>query len=193
LVPKLPQTRLEAAQQPRQSNSDVKREPGGGEGWPPRAFDHRSCKECGALRVNFLLGAKLLRRSPLAGGPFGDGGSFFFRSGPGAGGAAAGDCDRCVSVGYLGPYKAQAQRQRGTSVTAHGWPLGMNSCFGVHCTWGNVIANETGWPELDGKYVNYPWFQKEWRAEMRTCHEMAGDSLVVKRLNDKGSVQNANS
>jgi hypothetical protein len=31
-------------------------------------------------------------------------------------------------------------------------------------SFGQMRANDSGWPTFDGRYVNYPRFKKEWRA-----------------------------
>jgi hypothetical protein len=49
-------------------------------------------------------------------------------------------------------------------------------------TWGHASANNAGWPEFEGKFINYLQFKKEWWAYRRTYHEIVLDSLVAKSL-----------
>jgi hypothetical protein len=39
-------------------------------------------------------------------------------------------------------------------------------------TWGHMSTNDAGWPEFDGKYINYLWFKKEWWTYRRIYHGM---------------------
>jgi hypothetical protein len=41
------------------------------------------------------------------------------------------------------------------------------------------------WPELNGKYISYPSFKKQWWAYRGNYLEMAGDSMVAKSLKEK--------
>ncbi len=37
-------------------------------------------------------------------------------------------------------------------------------------SFGQMRANDSGWPTFDGRYVSYPRFKKEWRAYRQTYH-----------------------
>ncbi len=45
-------------------------------------------------------------------------------------------------------------------------------------SWGQLKANNSGWPVFDGKYVNYPRFKKEWVAYRKTYHSIVNDNLA---------------
>jgi hypothetical protein len=51
--------------------------------------------------------------------------------------------------------------------------------------WGQLRANNSGWPVFDGKYVNYPRFKKEWIAYRETYHFVVNDNLAAKTLREK--------
>jgi hypothetical protein len=43
-------------------------------------------------------------------------------------------------------------------------------------------TNDSGWPMFNGKYVEYPWFRKEWWAYRQTYHGHVRDELVCRSL-----------
>jgi hypothetical protein len=47
-----------------------------------------------------------------------------------------------------------------------------------------ALANDSGWPTFNGKYVEYPRFQKEWWANRQTYHGHVRDKLVCCRLKE---------
>jgi hypothetical protein len=49
----------------------------------------------------------------------------------------------------------------------------------------HISANDMGWEEFDGKYINYQQFKKEWWAWRRMYHGMAGGALVTKSFKVK--------
>jgi hypothetical protein len=49
----------------------------------------------------------------------------------------------------------------------------------------NAQANDSGWPTFSGKYVEYPWFRKEWWAYRQTYHGHVRDELVCRSLKEK--------
>jgi hypothetical protein len=51
--------------------------------------------------------------------------------------------------------------------------------------WGQLKANDSGWPTFDGRYASYPRFKREWTAYMETYHSVANDDLAAKTLREK--------
>jgi hypothetical protein len=49
----------------------------------------------------------------------------------------------------------------------------------------NAQANDNGWPTFSGKYVEYPWFRKEWWAYRQTYHGHVRDEFVCRSLKEK--------
>jgi hypothetical protein len=43
--------------------------------------------------------------------------------------------------------------------------------------WGQLKANDSGWPTFDGQYASYPRFKREWTAYRETYHSMVNDDL----------------
>ncbi len=52
-------------------------------------------------------------------------------------------------------------------------------------SFGQMRANDSGWPTFDGRYVNYPRFKKEWGAYRQTYHSAVSDDLAARTLRDK--------
>jgi hypothetical protein len=50
---------------------------------------------------------------------------------------------------------------------------------------GQMRANDSGWPTFDGRYVSYPRFKREWGAYRQTYHAAVGDDLAARTLRDK--------
>jgi hypothetical protein len=46
-------------------------------------------------------------------------------------------------------------------MAGHGWPPGVDDNLRALTIWEHVSNNDAGWPEFDGKYINYPQFKKE--------------------------------
>jgi uncharacterized protein YxjI len=46
--------------------------------------------------------------------------------------------------------------------------------------WGQLRANDNGWPVFDGRYASYPRFKKEWVAYRETYHLIVNDDLAAK-------------
>jgi hypothetical protein len=42
--------------------------------------------------------------------------------------------------------------------------------------WGQLKANDSGWPTFDGRYASYPRFKKEWRAYRETYHSAVNNA-----------------
>ncbi len=51
--------------------------------------------------------------------------------------------------------------------------------------WGQLRANDSGWPVFDGRYASYPRFKKEWVAYRETYHSIVNDDLAAKTLREK--------
>jgi hypothetical protein len=51
--------------------------------------------------------------------------------------------------------------------------------------WGQLKANDSGWPTFDGPYASYPWFKREWTAYRETYHSAVNDDLAAKTLREK--------
>ncbi len=51
--------------------------------------------------------------------------------------------------------------------------------------WGQMKANYSGWPTIDGKFVNYPRFKMKWRAYKEMYHSVVSDDLAAKTLREK--------
>jgi hypothetical protein len=52
-------------------------------------------------------------------------------------------------------------------------------------SFGQMRANDSGWPTFDGRYVSYPRFKKEWEAYRQTYHSAVSDDLAARTLRDK--------
>jgi hypothetical protein len=52
-------------------------------------------------------------------------------------------------------------------------------------SFGQMRANDSGWPTFDGRYVSYPRFKKEWEAYRQTYHFAVSDDLAARTLRDK--------
>ncbi len=51
--------------------------------------------------------------------------------------------------------------------------------------WGQLKANDSGWPTFDGRYASYPRFKREWLAYRETYHSVVNDDLAAKTLREK--------
>jgi hypothetical protein len=52
-------------------------------------------------------------------------------------------------------------------------------------SFGQMQANDSGWPTFDGRYVSYPRFKKEWEAYRQTYHSAVSNYLAARTLRDK--------
>jgi hypothetical protein len=52
-------------------------------------------------------------------------------------------------------------------------------------SFGQMRANDSGWPTFDGRYVSYPRFKKEWEAYGQTYHSAVSNDLAARTLRDK--------
>jgi hypothetical protein len=52
-------------------------------------------------------------------------------------------------------------------------------------SWGQLKANDSGWPTFDGRYASYPRFKREWTAYRETYHTVVNDDLAAKALREK--------
>jgi hypothetical protein len=52
-------------------------------------------------------------------------------------------------------------------------------------SFGQMRANDNGWPTFNGRYVSYPRFKKEWVAYQLTYHSAVSDDLAARTLRDK--------
>jgi hypothetical protein len=50
---------------------------------------------------------------------------------------------------------------------------------------GQMQANDSGWPTFDGRYVSYPRFKKEWEAYRQTYHSAVSNDLAARTFRDK--------
>jgi hypothetical protein len=51
--------------------------------------------------------------------------------------------------------------------------------------WGQLRANDNGWPTFDGRYASYPRFKREWIAYRETYHSIVNDDMSAKPLREK--------
>jgi hypothetical protein len=51
--------------------------------------------------------------------------------------------------------------------------------------WGQLRANDSGWPVFDSRYASYPRFKKERVAYAETYHSIVNDDLAAKTLREK--------
>ncbi len=49
-------------------------------------------------------------------------------------------------------------------------------------SFGQMRANDSGWPTLDGRFVSYPRFKREWGAYRQTYHSAVSDDLAARTL-----------
>jgi hypothetical protein len=52
-------------------------------------------------------------------------------------------------------------------------------------SFGQMRANDSGWPTFDGRYVSYSRFKKEWEAYRLTYHSVVSDDLAARTLRYK--------
>jgi hypothetical protein len=52
-------------------------------------------------------------------------------------------------------------------------------------SFGQMRANDSGWPTFDGRFVSYPRFKREWGAYRQTYHSAVSDDLAARTLRDK--------
>jgi hypothetical protein len=52
-------------------------------------------------------------------------------------------------------------------------------------SFGQMRANDSGWPTFDGQFVSYPRFKREWGAYRQTYHAAVGDDLAARTLRDR--------
>jgi hypothetical protein len=52
-------------------------------------------------------------------------------------------------------------------------------------SFGQMRANDSGWPTFDGRYVSYPRFKKEWGAYRQTYHSAVNNDLTARTIRDK--------
>jgi hypothetical protein len=73
-------------------------------------------------------------------------------------------------------------RESRTAEASRGGPEGLAS---ILRGWGQLRANDSGWPTFDGRYANYPWFKREWTAYRETYHSVVNNDLAAKTLREK--------
>jgi hypothetical protein len=79
----------------------------------------------------------------------------------------------------LGPGGEPERETTGTRGTAPRYLVEFMRSFG------QMRANDSGWPMFDGRYVSYPRFKKEWGAYQQTYHSAVSDDLAARTLRDK--------
>jgi hypothetical protein len=52
-------------------------------------------------------------------------------------------------------------------------------------SFGQMRANDSGWPTFDGRFMSYPRFKREWGAYRQTYHSAVSDDLAARTLRDK--------
>jgi hypothetical protein len=62
---------------------------------------------------------------------------------------------------------------------------GPESLVDVVRGWGQLKANDGGWPTFDGRHASYPCFKREWMAYRETYHSVVSNDLAAKALRDK--------
>jgi hypothetical protein len=62
---------------------------------------------------------------------------------------------------------------------------GPESLVDVVRGWGQLKANDSGWPTFDGWYASYPRFKREWIAYRETYHSVVNNDLAAEVLRDK--------
>ncbi len=63
--------------------------------------------------------------------------------------------------------------------------VGSESLVDVMHGWGQLRANNSGWPTFDGRYASYLRFKREWRAYRETYHSAVNNDLAAKALWDR--------
>ncbi len=63
--------------------------------------------------------------------------------------------------------------------------MGSEGLASVLRGWGQLKANDSGWPTFDGRYASYPRFKREWTAYRETYHSAVNDDLAAKALREK--------
>ncbi len=82
------------------------------------------------------------------------------------------------SGSYKGPVRAEASAWRQTSEEPK--EEGSMAAPSVLRGWGQLKANDSGWPTFDGRYTSYLRFKREWRAYRETYHSVVNDDLAAK-------------
>jgi hypothetical protein len=62
---------------------------------------------------------------------------------------------------------------------------GPESLVDIMRGWGQLRANDSGWPAFDGRYASYPCFKRQWRAYRETYHSTVNNDLAAKALRDR--------
>ncbi len=62
---------------------------------------------------------------------------------------------------------------------------GPESLTNVLHSWGQLKANDSGWPTFDGRYASYLRFKREWITYRETYHSVVNNDLAAKALRDK--------
>jgi hypothetical protein len=90
-------------------------------------------------------------------------------------------------VGGTGPQREAAPARVGQAEGAQGSnsQAGAADLATLLRGWGQLRANDSGWPVFDGKYVDYPRFKREWKAYRETYHSIVNDVLVAKTLRER--------
>jgi hypothetical protein len=52
-------------------------------------------------------------------------------------------------------------------------------------SFGQMRANDSGWPTFNGRFVSYPRFKREWGAYRQMYHSAVSDDLAARTLRDK--------
>jgi hypothetical protein len=68
-----------------------------------------------------------------------------------------------------------------------GGPYGASSggLLDIMRGFGDMQANDSGWPTFDRRYTSYSRFKKEWKAYRETYHSAVNNNLAAKALRDK--------
>ncbi len=82
-------------------------------------------------------------------------------------------------VGNLGVSSTTGRDTTGTGEEAPRYLMEFMRNFG------QMRANDDGWPVFDGRYVSYPRFKKEWTAYRSTYHSAVSDDLAARTLRNK--------
>ncbi len=80
------------------------------------------------------------------------------------------------------PLSGVPERGRGSG---EGSPPAATDLAALLRGWGQLRANDSGWPTFDGRYASYPRFKREWVAYRETYHSIVNDDLAAKTLREK--------
>jgi hypothetical protein len=83
------------------------------------------------------------------------------------------------------PWRPAAEKLGEENRTVEASKVGPEGLASVLRSWGQLKANDSGWPTFNSRYASYPRFKREWAAYGETYHSVVNDDLAAKTLREK--------